>query len=35
MDLVRLALERASTAGEAVEVIAGLLRHYGQAAQMG
>jgi len=35
MELVRLALERAQTAEEAVEVIAGLLEEYGQGGECG
>jgi secernin len=35
MDLVRLALERASTAAEAVEVITGLLERHGQGGNCG
>ncbi len=35
MDLLRLALERAGTATEAVEVITGLLRRYPQGGRMG
>lgn len=35
MDLVRLALERASTAAEAVEVITGLLEQHGQGGDCG
>jgi secernin len=35
MDLLRLALERATTAVEAVEVITGLLRQYGQGGNCG
>ena len=35
MDLLRLALERATTAGEAVEVITSLLEQYGQGGNCG
>ena len=35
MDLIRLALERASTAGEAVAVITGLLERHGQGGGCG
>jgi dipeptidase len=35
MDLIRLALERASSAAEALEVIAGLLRDHGQGGNCG
>lgn len=35
MDLLRLALERAATADEAIEVITGLLQRYGQGGEAG